>query len=225
MPATLGKWRPLSERGEMFSRTCKTCLRQFVVPSDFRGRHASQCSEACRTAHRKRLLGIRSSNGPKCRIDGCVRRVRGHKGPGLCDTCYIRLYRGGTSGLPKRKGRRQTSTGYLVLLRPDHPLSRERDGLVMEHRLVLFNAIGPGPHPCAWCSTVINWDVAHVDHLDGNKRNNEVANLLFSCPRCNQQRGLAIDFIGRLTPDGVARFACCIRNVLVNQSLVVERPA
>jgi len=193
----------------MYQRTCKTCGDAFVIPSGFRGRFPVHCGKECRVSHQLSLRAARETNGPECSIAGCVRRVRSHKGPVLCDTCYIRIYRGGQSDLPKRKGRHQTSNGYLVLLRPDHPLARVRDGLVMEHRLVLYNAIGPGPHACEWCGKETAWVDAHVDHLDRNRRNNIRQNLLFSCAACNQQRGITLDFLSRLTAEGRARFAAC----------------
>jgi len=29
----------------------------------------------------------------------------------------------------------------------------------------------------------------HIDHLDDDKKNNDVSNLVASCPECNQKRG------------------------------------
>jgi len=191
-------------------RNCKHCAEEFTIPADFVGRHRSHCSPACRRKHQLALRAERDSKGPVCSVDGCTRQVTGYKGLGLCSTCYVRMYRGGQADLPKRKGRYQTGNGYLVLLRPEHPLARKASGMVMEHRLVLYNAIGPGPHACQWCGTSTEWCDAHVDHLDGNKRNNTLENLLFSCATCNKGRGIALEFIDRLTVDGRRRFEACL---------------
>ncbi len=65
---------------------------------------------------------------------------------------------------------------------------------VYEHKLVLFNALGRGPHPCHWCGRQLQWnrgtkgDALIVDHLDGDTRNNDPANLVASCNGCNTIR-------------------------------------
>ena len=71
-----------------------------------------------------------------------------------------------------------------------------KNGKVWEHRAVLFDAIGYGPHPCHWCQHPVDWqaehrpDALHVDHLDGVGDNNDLANLVPSCPTCNTNRGV-----------------------------------
>jgi hypothetical protein len=69
-----------------------------------------------------------------------------------------------------------------------HPLA-DRHGQVAEHRKVLYDAIGPGPHPCHWCGTGRDWgglNGINVDHLDNDKLNNDVINLAVSCCGCNR---------------------------------------
>lgn len=62
-----------------------------------------------------------------------------------------------------------------------------------EHRAVLYDAIGPGPHSCHWCGKTIYWDAAaaeriNTDHLDWNRLNNDAANLVPACLDCNTKR-------------------------------------
>lgn len=73
---------------------------------------------------------------------------------------------------------------------------RRRLGREYVHRVVLLAKIGPGEHPCHWCSGMVSWDKPWpddpdslcVDHLDGNKRNNDPANLVPSHGACNTRR-------------------------------------
>lgn len=72
-----------------------------------------------------------------------------------------------------------------------HPLSPS-NGDLAEHRMVLYDKIGPGPHYCHWnCGKLLEWG-GHkgifTDHLDGNKLNNDPENLVPSCLRCNWGR-------------------------------------
>lgn len=93
--------------------------------------------------------------------------------------------------------------GYLLAREPAHPLAR-RGGEVLDHRRRLHDAIGPGEHPCHWCSATLRWDVAAtvdhyltVDHVDGQKDNNDHENLVPACRYCNTQRAAGRPPTGR----------------------------
>lgn len=89
-----------------------------------------------------------------------------------------------------------TAQGYRSLTGQwDHPL-RWANGEVLEHRKVLYDDIGDGPHECYWnhlsgCGkTELQWGGTggiHADHLDGDKLNNSRENLVPSCLSCNRK--------------------------------------
>lgn len=100
----------------------------------------------------------------------------------------------------KATGESLTRTGYRFLtMEYDHPLATT-GSVVMEHRKVLFDTIGPGPHECHWNETYgcgrisLEWgglqgDSLCVDHLDHDRTNNAPENLVPSCIACNLRRG------------------------------------
>ena len=137
----------------------------------------------------------RPSTGP-CIVDACDRpNADGHK---ICRMHRGRLRKHGTYGPPHavRAPNRTGSVmqnGYVILTGVDHPLAGSQ-GKVLVHRVVLYDAIGPGPHPCHWCAKPVDWtygvtpDALFVDHLDDDKTNNVLENLVPSCNYCNRNR-------------------------------------
>lgn len=78
--------------------------------------------------------------------------------------------------------------GYKLIYVKGHPLAMSL-GRIYEHRYVLYEAIGEGPHPCHWCGTLLDWGrELHVDHLDDDRLNNDLGNLVVSCRQCNRDR-------------------------------------
>jgi hypothetical protein len=88
-----------------------------------------------------------------------------------------------------------------------HPLS-SRVGQVLEHRVILYNKIGPGPHPCYWHSLsgcgqlALEWPKVCVDHLDDDPLNNDPDNLVSSCRGCNWGRSIRSWYTGITTCSG-----------------------
>ena len=144
-----------------------------------------------------------------CIIDGCDRP---HKARGWCGKHYARgLRRGDVSTMERRpNGAGSVShQGYMVVFDPSHPLAMSC-GRVLEHRRVLYGGIGPESHPCHWCGRVVRWGARAedpaadlvVDHLDEDKLNNALPNLVPSCGTCNMARGRAEDGAQAVSPDG-----------------------
>lgn len=83
---------------------------------------------------------------------------------------------------------------YRYVTITDHPLSPP-SGKIPAHRVILYEAIGAGSHPCHWCRTMLEWSNRRtakgcliVDHIDGDGLNNELSNLVPSCHSCNLSR-------------------------------------
>lgn len=107
---------------------------------------------------------------------------------------YARQSRGQELGGPEhlaRKHRSVTRDGDVMIFAPAHELCTPGRQWIGEHRLVLFEKIGPGEHACHWCGVLVRWsrhrarDELVVDHLDRDVGNNAPDNLEPSCSRCN----------------------------------------
>lgn len=125
-----------------------------------------------------------------CAIDGCTRQRYGQRR--VCNTHAMRKHRYGDVHADRtRTGRTwDHSAGYKLVGMPGHQLADSK-GTVYEHRLVLFNRIGAGPHGCHWCGTQVDWsDGLEADHLNNRRDDNRSANLVPSCHGCNTRRAL-----------------------------------
>lgn len=92
--------------------------------------------------------------------------------------------------------------GYRLIPSTTHPLAT--DGYVREHRAALWDHCGFGSADpftaliaCHWCRHPIPWrsrakpawrHSVNVDHLDGDRVNNDPTNLVASCGWCNANR-------------------------------------
>lgn len=130
-----------------------------------------------------------------CAFDGCAKWVESH---GWCATHWRRIQKHGDvtivlRGGKPRSGRRYVmKNGYINVYAPEHPLvANRKSGQVLEHRIVLYDTIGAGSHPCHSCGRTVSWfaesakDRLEVDHLDGVRSNNSPENLAATCPKCN----------------------------------------
>lgn len=130
---------------------------------------------------------------PPCAVEECDSPMYARK---VCVLHYSRLRSTGELGGPRQRGPMGegsvNSYGYRVVRAPRHPLATAQ-GKLLEHRGLLFDQIGPGAHPCAWCSKSLTWrgpaeSRVNVDHLDFDKLNNALDNLVVSCLDCNTKR-------------------------------------
>lgn len=129
-----------------------------------------------------------------CTVPGCDHPFLAN---GICRMHYERIRRHGDLHVLTMRpvGMGTIKDGYLVLTRPDHPLATS-GGSVRAHRVALYERIGPGMHQCYWCGMNVWWentwpihrDALVVDHLDGDRLNNDPDNLVAACGVCNRDR-------------------------------------
>lgn len=134
-----------------------------------------------------------------CTVANCVKPPRSSRNL-YCEMHYYRIRRHGDPlAVRVATGKAETSNGYALVYRPTHPLARTSGSLagwVLEHRVILFERVGPGAHPCHWCAASVAWhkqyprdaDALVADHLDGDKLNNVPSNLVPACNPCNSTR-------------------------------------
>ena len=181
-------------------RHCKHCGEEFEFPIR-RGSHRLYCTMRCSRAAQQQKFRDRHK-GKVCSVEGCVDAVKNTR-LNLCAKHEARQRR--TGSVQRRVStRRVDERGYVSIKVPDHPLTPERSGgWLYEHRAVLYDAIGDGPHNCAWCGTAIWWHDLVVDHLNECKSDNRIDNLLPTCSPCNRARGAMVPFIQSLTDSGL----------------------
>ena len=185
-------------------RTCEICGESFSYEVA-RGADRRMCSDFCRTRKRHAMAKAQ----PICCVEGCLNHR--YYSSGLCNSCYYRMKRTGTLERRQYNYRCVASNGYVKVCDKGHPLAVV-DGWLYEHRKVLYDVIGPGPHQCYWCKANVDWVKGKCvkgslvpDHLDGVKTNNTIGNLVPACNRCNASRGLFMSWVRAHQDDPVLR--------------------
>lgn len=128
-----------------------------------------------------------------CAVTGCTSTTTLTRG--YCRGHYERLRKFGDVQADKpltgQGAPRVKSHGYIAVYAKGHPLtaSSGMGNYVYAHRMVLFDAVNGADQPCYRCGIALAWGIdLHVDHLDGDKTNNALANLAAVCSRCNVKR-------------------------------------
>lgn len=130
----------------------------------------------------------------RCSIEGCDKPARSRSAE-WCKMHYHRWYRhGSTDACARGVATRSDGSRYRLITATGHPLDTAC-GRVYEHRVVLFDAIGEGPHACHWCGIEVHWFPSdgdkelQPDHLNSIRDDNRPENLVPSCRGCNTTRG------------------------------------
>lgn len=130
----------------------------------------------------------------KCSVETCVRNQVVHN---LCPAhhCRVKTHGDVLAHIPIIDGTQPISPRrYRRLTHQGHPLA-DAENRVAEHRYVLYESIGNGWHACHWCGNKISWEISHphasaltADHLNHNRSDNRLENLVPACSPCNSTR-------------------------------------
>lgn len=91
-----------------------------------------------------------------CKVEDCDVAPRSRTSD-WCAKHYHRWYTTGDENHQPARGRVfRKDNGYMVVYDPGHPMAGPQ-GSLLEHRAVLFDRIGLGPHRCYWCEEPVNW--------------------------------------------------------------------
>jgi hypothetical protein len=168
-------------------KQCETCGKDFRArPAAVRAGYGRYCSRTCASVAR-RTVAARS-----CEICGATFAPRpAHVAKGWGRFCSMKC-----QGLSRRRVHRKAGLRYRKEKAIGHPIAPKSGNLAVARRM-LYDEIGPGPHPCHWCNKAVDWNPGKgvsdvttllVDHLDHDPTNDVIENLVPSCNHCNAHR-------------------------------------
>lgn len=199
------------------TRQCANCGSEFSYPIGA-GNDRKWCGKRCRHAMQARRARERIPTLPKCKNPNCQNRAD-RIGPGMCSTCYFRIRRNGTWDKQPRKRWKRAGT-YVHTKIPTHPMAQS-DGVVSEHRAIVYDrheGICPG---CYWCGRALEWRSAVVDHVNAEKDDNRPENLVVACQRCNTTRSSAMRFFAVLSDERIHEVTAHIRECRKNRKTLM----
>ena len=113
----------------------------------------------------------------------------------MCSKHYFRKYRGQPLETEATRERRYHSKGYILVAAAGHPVASRVNGYAYEHRKIFYDAYPAGPFACHYCEDELVWDTQPsetnrvlISHLDNDKTNNDLTNLVPSCLVCSRAR-------------------------------------
>ena len=164
--------------------------------------------EVCGAPFKTAPANVRVGNGRFCSGE-CFQTTQRNQVERNCETCgkafmakAAFVKRGKARFCSRRcfnislRGPRKEGVEHRLARANGHPLAPP-SGIVAIARVVLYDTIGPGTHPCHWCGTSVKWKVGAgvrdpsallADHLDHDATNDAPENLVPSCNECNSHR-------------------------------------
>lgn len=189
------------------TRECGTCGAPYTRKASEAGKY---CSRACYAQSKQRNVtsncqqcGTLFTHKPRARGKFCSPRCAAaalrHQVTRKCDQCGSEYSRapshiGKYCSTECRYAARTKTDGYgrRMVHAPMHPLV-VNSPYIPAARAILYEAIGPGTHPCYHCAEPVTWrpgdgcgpGVLVVDHIDRDPTNDALENLAASCQTCN----------------------------------------
>lgn len=114
----------------------------------------------------------------------------------------------------------EKQSGYVLHIGYQHPVANP-SGITPHHRIVLWDAMSGQDAFCHWgCGTWVTWSKKHpyakdalcVDHVNLDKSDNRIENLVPSCARCNVSRPGGRKETVRTKNLGQCSYETCTRN-------------
>lgn len=170
-------------------RNCEVCGAEFSAsPAKVRQGYGRFCSQECfQTTQRNQIERTCEACGVR------FMAVRAFVNKGQARYCSRSCYSVARRGIQKEGLR------HRLMRAKGHPIAPP-SGVTLISRVVLYDKIGPGPHPCHWCGTLVEWmpgvgvrdpKALLVDHVDLDATNDAPGNLEPSCNPCNSHRRLS----------------------------------
>ena len=127
--------------------------------------------------------------------DGCVKcgtTARRHGGQGLCRLCYQRKYhtaipRKQAAETPKQAERRRVRVRERYKTNPEFRRKCKEHQFNLKYNGNGITCLQRDNYMCTSCGYSQHPRVLEIHHIDRNRKNNELGNLLTVCPTCHKE--------------------------------------